>query len=101
MTDTRPWSRNDRIAKLSGLLLAPPCNMEHCEQCDAYRQELAELLRAREARMVARSAELGRLTKSKLAVMHSANSGLLSAVEYIKWKHEELVNAVLEDEGLL
>jgi hypothetical protein len=100
MTDTRPWSRNDRIAKLSGLL-APPCNTEHCEQCGAYRQELAELLRARETRMVARSAELGRKGKPELAVMHSANTGLLSVSEYVKWKHEELVNAVLEDEGLL
>ena len=67
-----------------------------CQQCEKYREELRTLEAVREARRKV----LGHMAKASLAVMHTRNGGLLSVAEYVKWRHEELVNEVLEDEGL-
>lgn len=45
--------------------------------------------------------ELARMTKSVLARMHKQNGGLMPLADYLKWTKDELVNAVLEDEGYI
>lgn len=53
------------------------------------------------AAMEARRRELRKLSKSRLASIHMTNGGLMPHSTYVKWRREELVNAVLEDEGYL
>lgn len=53
---------------------------------------------AREA-MEARRAQLDKVRKAELARMHVDNGGLMGLQTYLGWHKDELVNAVLEDEG--
>lgn len=46
-----------------------------------------------------RAAQLAKMPKATLAAMHHANGGLMPLATYRKWTREELVKAVLEDEG--
>ena len=42
---------------------------------------------------------LEKTPKYQLASMHAANGGLMGVTTYLQWTKDELVNAVLEDEG--
>lgn len=42
--------------------------------------------------------EISRMHKDKLARMHKYNGGLMPLSDYLRWSHDELVNAVIEDE---
>jgi hypothetical protein len=44
--------------------------------------------------------EISKMTKRELAVMHIQNGGLLGLANYMKWSHDELVNAVILDEAI-
>ena len=48
----------------------------------------------------ARLAEIERTPKAQLARMHAANGGLMGLATYLKWRKDELVRALLEDEGI-
>jgi hypothetical protein len=48
----------------------------------------------------ARIRELTRTPKAQLARIHAANGGLMGVAVYSTWSKDELVNAVLEDEGI-
>jgi len=48
----------------------------------------------------ARYRELARLPKQQLAVMHVRNGGLMGLAVYLKWGKDELIAAVIEDEGI-
>lgn len=47
-----------------------------------------------------RTRELNKLPKAKLAQMHASNGGLMGLATYMQWRKDELVTALLEDEGL-
>lgn len=47
-----------------------------------------------------RAKELNKLPKAKLAQMHASNGGLMGVATYLTWRKDELVTALLEDEGL-
>lgn len=47
-----------------------------------------------------RTRELNKLPKATLAQMHAGNGGLMGLATYMQWRKDELVTAVLEDEGL-
>lgn len=47
-----------------------------------------------------RYAELNRLPKGTLAQLHADYGGLMGVATYRKWRKDELVAAVLEDERL-
>ena len=44
--------------------------------------------------------ELAKLPKWQLAQMHKSNGGLMPLADYQKWTKDELLSAVIEDEGL-
>ena len=44
--------------------------------------------------------QIERTPKAQLARMHVANGGQMGLATYLKWQKRELVNAILEDEGL-
>jgi len=44
--------------------------------------------------------EISRKSKFELAQMHVANGGIMGLATYLKWRKDELVNAVLEDMGI-
>ena len=44
--------------------------------------------------------EIQRMPKDRLARMHVANGGQMGLATYLKWRKDELVNIVLEDEGI-
>ena len=44
--------------------------------------------------------QLAKLPKWQLVNMHVANGGLMGRGTYAKWTKEELINVVLEDEGI-
>ena len=44
--------------------------------------------------------ELTRTPKADLARMHVRNGGLMGLQTYLRWSKDELINAVLEDEGI-
>ena len=46
-----------------------------------------------------RRQELTKLPKAQLARMHDANGGCMGLATYMQWRKDELVTAVLEDEG--
>ena len=48
----------------------------------------------------ARLIELSKLPRPQLARMHVANGGQMGLATYLKWRKDELINAILEDEGL-
>lgn len=43
--------------------------------------------------------ELNKLPKDELARMHVANGGLMGYATYMKWRKDELISIILEDEG--
>jgi hypothetical protein len=47
-----------------------------------------------------RERELQKLRKPQLVQMHVRNGGLMGVETYMKWTKQELINAVLEDEGI-
>lgn len=47
-----------------------------------------------------RTKELNKLPKAQLAQMHADNGGLMGLATYMQWRKDELVTALLEDEGL-
>ena len=49
---------------------------------------------------IARQIELDKMTKFTLASMHVKNGGQMGLTRYLQWTKDELVNAVLEDEGI-
>ena len=44
--------------------------------------------------------EIQAMPKDRLARMHVANGGQMGLATYLKWRKDELVNIVLEDEGI-
>lgn len=42
--------------------------------------------------------EISQMPKTTLARMHLANGGLMPLADYLRWSHDELVKAVIEDE---
>ena len=46
-----------------------------------------------------RRQELNRIRKDQLALLHAQRGGRMPLATYLKWRKDELVNAVLEDEG--
>lgn len=47
----------------------------------------------------ARIKELQRMSKFVLANMHIARGGLMPLADYLRWTHDELVTAVIDDES--
>lgn len=47
-----------------------------------------------------RYSELRKLPKATLAQMHVRNGGIMGLRTYLQWTKDELINAVLEDEGI-
>ena len=43
---------------------------------------------------------LAKLSKYELAAQHARNGGIMGLATYSKWTKDELVNAVLEDNGI-
>jgi len=50
--------------------------------------------------ITSRDRELRKLPKHQLVSIHVANGGLMGAATYSKWTKDELINIILEDEGL-
>ena len=46
-----------------------------------------------------RAKELRKLGKDQLALMHHNAGGQMGLKVYLQWRKDELVNAVLQDEG--
>ena len=44
--------------------------------------------------------QIEKTPKAELARMHVANGGQMGLATYLKWRKDELVRAVLEDEGI-
>jgi len=42
--------------------------------------------------------QLDKMPKARLAQMHAANGGQMGLPTYLKWRKDELVRAVLEDQ---
>jgi hypothetical protein len=49
---------------------------------------------------VTRIQEIERTPKAELARIHVANGGQMGLATYLKWRKDELVRAVAEDEGI-
>ena len=47
-----------------------------------------------------RLAQIQRTPKAQLARIHVANGGQMGLATYLKWRKDELVNIVAEDEGI-
>ena len=47
-----------------------------------------------------RRQQLTKLSKDQLALMHHNAGGAMGLKVYLKWTKDELVNAVLQDEGI-
>jgi hypothetical protein len=89
----------DRDKGVSRSTSVIPACMHVCSSvCDKSNCETEA--RAAEARMLARAKELRKLPKPTLVQMHLNNGGLMGRAVYMKWKREELVTEILEDEGL-